>query len=1625
MALLAGPLQAQDSSQYSVTYAENGTGPVATFTATDPEGVTPIVWGFLEDAQGEQNLGIFTDSNSNGVDDDADDVKAPDVADHGDFEIKDGVLTFKDKPDFETPNGGQLEAIETDEGGGENTYKVVVQVSDGGTMQALAWFKVTVMVTDEEEDGKVTWTVDPDGSADGTLSANELPAKPIMQFQAGATLAVNVSDDDGTPSNVRWQWYRSSSKTAQGTAISGATSATYTAQDKSTDNDVGMYLRAMATYSDARGPNKTASLVSDYPVQVSREDNAKPVFALTTATRQVTEGKKGMTVGAPVTATDADNDLLNYVLSGTAVDNFDIDQKTGQITTKTDLDFDTATKDSDGYYKLEVTVNATDSAGEDADTAVTVTITVTDLNEKPTFSEGAEMAADHMENNETLTVSTYTASDPESGKVTLSLMGDDASKFDLNDPDPVAAGSKVLAFKAKPDFEMPGDGNKDNIYEVTVRASDGVMNADRMVTVKVTDADEGGKVELSSQDALIGVELTATLTDSDGGVPTPARFTDVKWQWHILNTAAEEPDTSDEDTNNVNKGETSDSYTPVAGDRGKFLKVTATYTDRTRDENVDPGTDEDDGNALFGNTATSDATTAVRNNPANQAPKFKEGASTFRVVAENTMAVDADPNEDLETSTDNPADNVGGPIEATDADGDTPTYTLSGTGADMFRVRANGQIEVSATAKLDYETKKVHTIKVTADDGYGGSNSTATITVTIHVTGVDEAPMIRDRADSSAMGEQSVSYAENGDGPVLRLSATDPERVTPIVWGFLTDATGEQNLGIFTDSVDTPDNVDDSADDVGVDDIADHALFDIDGGVLTFKEKPDYEETDTDNEHHVVVQASDGGTMQALAWFKVTVMVTDEEEDGKVTWTVDHDGNGADTPKLMQFQAGDALEASVSDDDGATSNVRWQWYRSSSDTAQGTAISGATSATYTVTDSPADSNDLGKYLRVKATYNVASGPDETAFRVSDYKVRAARTQANIKPVFDAAAIERRVAEGKKGMTVGAPVTATDADNDLLNYVLSGTAVDNFDIDQKTGQITTKTDLDFDTATKDSDGYYKLEVTVNATDSAGEDADTAVTVTITVTDLNEKPTFSEGAEMAADHMENNETLTVSTYTASDPESGKVTLSLMGDDASKFDLNDPDPVAAGSKVLAFKAKPDFEMPGDGNKDNIYEVTVRASDGVMNADRMVTVKVTDADEGGKVTLSSQDALIGVELTATLTDSDGGVPTPARFTDVKWQWHRLNTAAEEPDTSDEDTNNVNKGETSDSYTPVAGDRGKFLKVTATYTDRTRDEDNDGTNNADTDNFIPFRNMATSDATTAVRNNPANQAPKFKEGASTFRVVAENTMAVDADPNEDLETSTDNPADNVGGPIEATDADGDTPTYTLSGADAAMFRVRSNGQIEAGKKAKLDHETKNRYMVTLTATDGSGATNNSASIAVTIHVTDVDEAPMITRGDAMVNQDPVFPAATDTRSIPAGTAAGTNIGSAVTATDADNDTLTYTLGGTDAADFDIDQATGQLMTKTALDYETQNTYTVMVTADDGNRGMDTVTVTIMVTDVEDMVTGDPLLAEYDPDGDGTIEKADMRRAVGKFFADPQGITDADMRRLVGIYFSQ
>ena len=87
---------------------------------------------------------------------------------------------------------------------------------------------------------------------------------------------------------------------------------------------------------------------------------------------------------------------------------------------------------------------------------------------------------------------------------------------------------------------------------------------------------------------------------------------------------------------------------------------------------------------------------------------------------------------------------------------------------------------------------------------------------------------------------------------------------------------------------------------------------------------------------------------------------------------------------------------------------------------------------------------------------------------------------------------------------------------------------------------------------------------------------------------------------------------------------------------------------------------------------------------------------------------------------------------------------------------------------------------------------------------------------------------------------------------------------------------------------------------------------------VTLTVSDGS----LTDTITVTINVTDVDEVvpvdPPTTPDPPTTNSAPSFNEGdSTTRVIAENTPAGTNIGNAVLATDANNDSLAYTLGGT------------------------------------------------------------------------------------------------------------
>ena len=161
---------------------------------------------------------------------------------------------------------------------------------------------------------------------------------------------------------------------------------------------------------------------------------------------------------------------------------------------------------------------------------------------------------------------------------------------------------------------------------------------------------------------------------------------------------------------------------------------------------------------------------------------------------------------------------------------------------------------------------------------------------------------------------------------------------------------------------------------------------------------------------------------------------------------------------------------------------------------------------------------------------------------------------------------------------------------------------------------------------------------------------------------------------------------------------------------------------------------------------------------------------------------------------------------------------------------------------------------------------------------------------------------------------------------------------------------DDDKLMYSVDDTD--NFEVDNGGQISTA--VELDYETQSEYMVTLTATDPSGA---SDTIMVRITVTDENDDAIITVGPG---DPPAFEANTASRNV-LENMKGANVGDPVTATDA----TTYSL---DSMYFAIDEDTGQITTKMALDYETKETHVVTVIATN-DVGTDSIRVTVTVED--------------------------------------------------------
>ena len=835
--------------------------------------------------------------------------------------------------------------------------------------------------------------------------------------------------------------------------------------------------------------------------------------------------------------------------------------------------------------------------------------------------------------------------------------------------------------------------------------------------------------------------------------------------------------------------------------------------------------------------------------------------------------------------------------------------------------------------------------------------------------------------------DSSIDFAENRTAPVAAFVAYDQDG-DPIEWSL-----GGRDAGLFT----------------------------IDGGLLAFREPPNYEDPQSAgtgaprerNVYRVTIEAGGGS-------HNVAVTVTDVDEVG--TASMDRPQPQVDRP----------FSASLSDEDEGVSGQRWQWARSEDGTTW-TDIEGAASPRR----SPV-ADDVGSYLRATVTYSDKFGSGKTASAVSGNRVEA-KTLSNAAPSFaekdedESTDIARSVAENAAvGKPIGRPISALDADDDILFYELLDTPdLENesgdarFTIDSLSGQIRVAKVLGADAgeredetspgpngrsdlpANEDNNSEYVLRVRVSDPSTASA----TVNVVVTVADVNEAPAFGENEPTLLKVVENaaspvitaagsgtavdantyavidRDVNTTGPHPYDDTTSYRYSVSGADSDALYFD---------GEGVLSFREdhEPDYE------EQSSYSITIEARSGEgprrLTAELDVTIEVLNGEDAGDVSLSQREPQVGNEVYATVSDPDGGVNT------TKWVWERSDRIIVDGDGTpsaecrdDPGTPGIPvvagwtpiDGASSSVYTVQRPDVDTCLRATATYTD---DVEGPGPPDHDQNTDEDGLQVLQISERPVQSSKPANTAPHFVvQSGRTSRRVAENTEA----------------GHDIGTPISAHDEDGDLLIYTLGGVDSAFFGIsRNNGQVRT--KAALDYEARRFYLVEVTATDPSGATD---SIAVPILLTDMDE-PAEIAGSSSIDF-------AENESSPV---------AAFSAHDLDRRAIRWSLSGRDEDRFTI--RGGVLRFKKRPDYEEphsalegasladRNVYRVTVEV---SGGMHDVAVTVMDVDEAGSVVIDrpqpqvdrPLSASLrDEDGGVAVERWQWARSVnGTTWTDIEG----------------
>ena len=815
---------------------------------------------------------------------------------------------------------------------------------------------------------------------------------------------------------------------------------------------------------------------------------------------------------------------------------------------------------------------------------------------------------------------------------------------------------------------------------------------------------------------------------------------------------------------------------------------------------------------------------------------------------------------------------------ATDPEGSTVTWSVVGVDGRFFTIDEHGQFSFSESSPPDYEIPgdsggdNVYDVTIQArDDGF----NTASLPVTVTVREVNEGPEIS--------GPSAFTIAENQPLPNAVYTARDPEGAYVARW-----TVGGRDGGDF---------------------------FITQGGTLYFRSPSDYErpaDSNRDNVYELSIQPSDGRNTGS---HPVTVTVTDVNEAPEIrrgsTTSFTQPENR--TSRLYTYSATDpergAITWSVGGMDGRFFTIDERGQFSFKE------------------DSPPDFDtpeDDGR----DNLYNVTIEARDLEPNTASLQVTVRVTEVNEGPVITRqGSAPGSVSENHGVNQVLARYTASDPERPsvrITGWSTAGRDGGDFVINAL-GELRFRNSPDFERpADSNRDSVY--EVTIRASDGRNTGTLEEVQV-VTVTDVNEPPTITTTSRTTFSQPENR-TSTLYTFRATDPEGGTVTWTAAGTDGRFFAIDEQ-----GRFSFREDSVPDFDAPGDDDRNNEYNVTVQARDPEFNRSSLdVVVTVTDHNENVEPTISTRRPPSTYRENNTSAVYTFRASDPQRETTIRWSV---------------------TGTDAGSFTITPDSSGRGVLTFNSPPDFESPAD------ANRDNEYELTVMATDDESNTDRVDFTIAVTDINEEAPV--VAGRNSHTVRENTTSSIYT------------YRATDSDlNDTIVRSTGGADGHLFQVSDRGELSFREapdfETPRDAGQDNEYALEVVATDGEGL---RGTLSVTVTVTELNEGPVVS-GTATftVNENQDLSGATYTASDPEAIAGVTT-------------TITWSVSGRDGGDFTIDRETGALTFRSLPDYERpadsnrDNEYEVTVRAYDGrNYGTFDVTVTVLAVNEGPEITG-------------------------------------------------